>query len=84
VSRSAPSVATSSAPPNTRLTANRTFMNALSPDRFPTLCALSSSWSAFDPDKAFHFALGMLLDGFAAHLHKERPARAHRRAPRTN
>jgi TetR/AcrR family transcriptional regulator, tetracycline repressor protein len=48
--------------------ADATRRSSLPPERFPTMCALSAEWCAFDSQKAFDFALGMLMDGFAAHL----------------
>ena len=48
--------------------ADRSYTDGLPPERFPTMCALSSEWCSFDPQKAFDFALCMLMDGFAVHL----------------
>jgi TetR/AcrR family tetracycline transcriptional repressor len=48
--------------------ADRSYMSSLPAERFPTMCALNSEWCAFDSEKAFEFALCLLLDGFAAHL----------------
>ncbi len=59
--------------------ADRSYMSSLPAERFPTMCALNSEWCAFDSQKAFDFALGMLLDGFAVHLAPK--AKAKEKAP---